>query len=80
MKMKTESSVSMCILLCFLGLFTLDKNLSHAAPSNWILDTSKYNVFSGPNTGRKIIRMARSLNSPSVNSEPIEPLIRDLPW
>ena len=78
--MKTESSVPMCLLLCFLGLFTLDTNLSDAAPSNWILDTNKYNVFSWPNTGRKIIRMARSLNSPSVNSEPIEPRIRDLPW
>ena len=61
-------------------MFTLDTKSSQAAPSNWIFDTDKFNLFSMPNTGRKIIRRTRSLNGETGNTAPIEPRIRDLPW
>jgi len=61
-------------------LITLDTKSSQAAPSNWILDARKYNVFSEPNLARKRVRRARSLNEETTNAAPVEPRIRDLPW
>jgi len=78
--MKTEHSIAKSLLLCFFMLYTLDTKSSQAAPSNWILDNSKYNLFSKPNQRRKIVRRARSLNGETTASSPIEPRIRDLPW